>query len=31
MWHDFQYLTPFLKESKTAWKEIGQFIDKVIN
>ncbi len=26
MWHDFQYLTPFLKESKTAWKEISQFI-----
>ena len=31
MWHDFQYLTPFLKESKTAWKEIGQFIFNAIN
>lgn len=26
MWHDFQYLTPFLKESKLAWKEIAEFI-----
>ena len=31
MWHDFQYLTPFLKESKAAWKEIGQFIFNAIN
>lgn len=31
MWHDFQYLAPFLKESKIAWEEIGQFIFKAIN
>ena len=30
MWHDFQYLTPFLKESKNAWKEIGSFIKSYI-
>lgn len=30
MWHDFQYLTPFLKESKTAWKEIGEFISRIV-
>lgn len=30
MWHDFQYLTPFLKESKQAWREIGEFLDYVI-
>lgn len=27
MWHDFFYLFPFLKESKTAWKEIFKFIN----
>lgn len=26
MWHDFQYFTPFLKESKAAWKEIERFV-----
>ncbi|MDE6967423.1 MAG: alpha/beta hydrolase [Clostridia bacterium] len=26
MWHDFQYITPFLKESKQAWHEISEFI-----
>ncbi len=31
MWHDFQYLTPFLKESKQAWREIGDFIHSIIN
>ncbi len=31
MWHDFSYLTPFLKESKTAWKEIQQFIFRIKN
>lgn len=31
MWHDFQYLTPFLKESKIAWREIEQFIFKTKN
>ncbi|MDE6362444.1 MAG: alpha/beta hydrolase, partial [Clostridia bacterium] len=30
MWHDFQYLTPFLKESKRAWREIGEFLDSII-
>lgn len=30
MWHDFQYLTPFLKESKQAWREIGEFLNSVI-
>ncbi len=30
MWHDFQYLTPFLKESKCAWREIGVFLNSVI-
>lgn len=30
MWHDFQYLTPFLKESKTAWDEIGKFISDIV-
>ena len=29
MWHDFQYLTPFLKESKRAWKEISKFIKQI--
>ncbi len=31
MWHDFQYLTPFLKESKQAWLEIGEFMNSVVN
>lgn len=26
MWHDFQYFTPFIKESKAAWKETSEFI-----
>lgn len=30
MWHDFQYITPFLKESKQAWREIGEFLNTVI-
>lgn len=30
MWHDFQYLTPFLRESKNAWKEIGEFIKSYV-
>ncbi len=30
MWHDFQYLTPFLKESKQAWREIGEFLSSVM-
>ncbi|MDE6473473.1 MAG: alpha/beta hydrolase [Clostridia bacterium] len=30
MWHDFQYLTPFLKESKQAWREIGEFLKSII-
>lgn len=30
MFHCFQYLTPFLKESKTAWKEIASFLQEVI-
>ena len=30
MWHDFQYLTPFLKESKKAWQEIGEFIHSIM-
>ena len=30
MWHDFQYLTPFLRESKAAWKEIGDFINRFL-
>lgn len=30
MWHDFQYLTPFLKESKQAWREIGEFLNSVM-
>ncbi len=30
MWHDFQYLTPFLKESKQAWYEIGEFLNTII-
>lgn len=30
MWHDFLFLTPFLKESKQAFKEIADFINKVI-
>lgn len=29
MFHDFQYLTPFLKESKQAWKEIVKFIKEL--
>ena len=31
MWHDFQYMTPFLKESRLAWKEINSFIISSIN
>lgn len=27
MFHDFQYLTPFLKESRKAWSEIYTFIE----
>ena len=30
MWHDFQYITPFLKESKRAWREIGEFLKSII-
>ena len=30
MWHDFQYLTPFLKESKIAWREISEFIARFV-
>ena len=30
MWHDFQYLTPFLKESKQAWREIGAFLNSIL-
>ncbi len=30
MWHDFQYLTPFLKESKRAWREIGEFLNFIM-
>ncbi len=30
MWHDFQYLTPFLKESKQAWQEIGEFMHSIM-
>lgn len=30
MWHGFQYLTPFLKESKQAWQEIGEFIHSIM-
>lgn len=30
MWHDFQYLTPFLKESKQAWCEIGKFLNTIM-
>ncbi len=30
MWHDFQYLTPFLKESKQAWQEISDFIHSIM-
>ncbi len=30
MWHDFQYLTPFLKESKRAWREIGEFLNCIM-
>ena len=26
MWHDFLYLTPFLKESRRAWRQISEFI-----
>lgn len=26
MWHDFLYLTPFLPESRRAWKEIASFL-----
>lgn len=26
MWHDFQYLFPFLKESRCAWQEIADFL-----
>lgn len=28
MWHDFQYITPFLKESKEAWNEIIDFANR---
>ena len=26
MWHDFVYMTPFLKESRRAWRQISEFI-----
>ena len=26
MWHDFLYLTPFLPESRRAWKELASFL-----
>lgn len=28
MFHDFLYLAPFLRESKEAWKDIGDFVKK---
>jgi len=31
MWHDFQYLTPFLKESKQAWNEIKNFVAEAVS
>ena len=30
MWHDFQYVAPFLKESKQAWAEIADFCRKML-
>ena len=30
MWHDFQYITPFLKESRRAWSEIRDFIKSIL-
>ncbi len=30
MWHDFQYFTPFLKESKQAWQENSDFIHLIM-
>ena len=30
MWHDFQYVTPFLKESKAAWAEIAAFCREML-
>ena len=30
MWHDFQYITPFLKESKAAWAEIAAFCREIL-
>lgn len=30
MWHDFQYVTPFLKDSKMAWREISDFIKTIM-
>lgn len=29
MWHDFQYLTPSLPESRRAWREIAAFLREV--
>ena len=26
LWHDFLYLTPFLPESRRAWREIASFL-----
>ena len=31
MWHDFQYLFPFLKESKAAWTDIAAMARSVLN
>ena len=30
MWHDFQYIAPFLKESKQAWAEIADFCREML-
>ena len=30
MWHDFQYVAPFLKESKQAWAEIADFCREML-
>lgn len=30
MWHDFQYIIPFLKESKAAWAEIAAFCREML-
>lgn len=30
MFHDFQYLVPFIRESRAAWREIKAFIEKYI-